>query len=389
MVDENLEIIAGHGRVRAAKEAGMAEVPVIHLKYLTPAQKRAYRIADNKLTENGKWNLEALQLEFKELELSDPAFSLDITGFEIPEIEAIVEGPPAKEADPKLNNVPFINKDEIVSKPGDIWLLGENKILCGDSLKKETFEFLMEDKRARMIFADVPYNVPINGHVCGKGKIRHAEFAMASGEMTSAEFEAFLKQSFTLLKDFSLDGSLHYICMDFRHIKEIIAAGEVYEELKNLCVWNKNSGGMGSLYRNKHELIFLFKNGTAPHINNVQLGSNGRYRTNVWDYNGVNSFGKERGNLALHPTVKPVEMIKDAILDVTKRGDIVLDSFLGSGSTLIAAEKCKRVCYGVEIEPLYIDTTIRRYEELVKRDAVHARSGKTYKELLATKKEVK
>lgn len=234
-----------------------------------------------------------------------------------------------------------------------------------------------------MIFSDYPYNVPINGHVCGNGKVKHKEFAMASGEMSSEEFMTFIKTSSSLMKEFSVDGSLHYFCMDWRHINEIISAGlEVYDSYINLCVWNKNNGGMGSMYRSKHELIPIFKNGTAPHINNVELGSHGRYRCNVWDYAGVNSFGKEQDNLKFHPTVKPVELVKDAILDATKRGQIVLDAFLGSGTTLIAAEECGRICYGIEIEPLYTDTIIRRWEEITGKDAIHTESGKTYKELL-------
>jgi DNA modification methylase len=388
LIGNDNELIAGHGRLEAAKMAGLKEIPAIHLGHLTEAQKKAYLIVDNKLTELGEWSTEKLKLEFQAIESLSPEISLDITGFEMPQIEGIMEGI-SKEADPVINAIPFIPEDEIVAKKGDLWQLGRHYIICGDSLKRETFTTLMGDKKADMVFADPPYDVKINGHVCGKGTCKHKEFAMASGEMSSSEFQNFLKQSFTLLKEFSKDGSLHFLCMDWRHIKEIILAGEVYTEFKNLCVWVKNNAGMGSLYRSQHELIFVFKNGKAPHVNNVELGKNGRYRSNIWSYNGVNSFGKERENLKIHPTSKPVEMIKDAILDVTNKGAIVLDNFLGSGSTLIAAEKVKRICYGIEIEPLYVDTTIRRYEKLTGKDAVHLKSGKTYKELLNTKKEEK
>lgn len=388
LLDDNWEIIAGHGRLEAALQAGMKEVPAILLEHLTEGQKKAYRLADNKLTELGEWDVEKLQIEFQAIEMLSPEISLDITGFGTGELDNIMNIG-AKEADPTENNIPFIQEDEIVSREGYIWLLGNHKIICGNSLLKETFISLMSDKKADMIFGDPPYNVKINGHVCGKGTCQHKEFAMASGEMNSEEFKNFLKQSFILLKEFSKDGSLHYLCMDWRHLKEILYAGEIYDEIKALCVWSKNNAGMGSLYRSQHELIFVFKNGKASHINNVELGKNGRYRTNIWSYNGVNSFGKERENLKTHPTPKPVEMIKDAIFDVTNRGDIVLDNFLGSGSTLIAAEKTRRICYGIEIEPLYIDTTIRRYEELTGKDVVHLKSGKTYKELLAQKKEGK
>lgn len=389
LLDENNEIIAGHGRYLAAQKLGLTEMPAIKLLYLNEAQKKAYRIADNKLTENGKWDFDLLKVEFQDIESLNFECSLDITGFDIGEIDVILDGSLAdKEVklDEKANSVPFIAEDEIVSKDGDIWQLGNHRIICGNSLEKSVYEKLLEDKKADMIFTDPPYNVKVEGHVCGNGKYHHKEFAMASGEMSENEFQEFLTKNFTLLKEFSKDGSLHYICMDWRHIKEIINAGSIYDEFENLCVWNKSNEGMGSLYRSKHELIFIFQNGLNQHLNNIELGKHGRYKTNVWDYPGVNSFG-DNDNLKFHPTVKPVEMVKDAILDVTKRNGIVLDAFLGSGTTLIAAEKSNRICYGIELEPLYVDTTIRRWQDLMKKSAVHIQSGKTYDELLKIKKE--
>ena len=386
LIDEKNEIIAGHGRLLAAKELGLESVPVIRLFHLNEAQKRVYRIADNKLTENGQWSLDLLKLEITELEKLELDFTLDITGFDMADIDIILdESLTDKEhkTDEKVNAVPFIYENEIVSVLGDVWQLDKHRIICGNSLEKETYSRLFEDKKADMIFEDAPYNVKVDGHVCGLGKIKHKEFKMASGEMSSEEFQIFLTKNFNLIKEFSQNGSLHYICMDWRHIKEIISAGsEVYDDFKNLCVWNKDNGGMGSLYRSKYELVFIFKNGKGAHINNIELGSHGRYRTNVWDYPGVNSFGGDKDKLKFHPTVKPVEMVKDAILDVTNRGAIVLDAFLGSGSTLIAAEQAGRVCYGIELEPLYIDTTIRRWQELTGKSAIHSKTGKTYSELL-------
>lgn len=386
LVDENNVIIAGHGRLLAARKLGRDEVPVIKLLHLTEAQKKAYRIADNKLTENGKWDENLLKIEFVELEKLELDFSLDITGFDIADIDVMLDTSLTDKEiklDEKANAIPFIPGDEIVSTLGDIWQLGKHRIICGDSLKKETYERLLEGKKSNMIFSDPPYNVKVDGHVCGNGKLKHKEFAMASGEMTSADFQTFLTTNFSLLKEFSTDGSLHYLCMDWRHIKEMINAGtEVYDDFKNLCIWNKDNGGMGSLYRSKHELVFIFKNGTKPHKNNIELGSHGRYRTNVWNYPGVNSFGGDKDLLTMHPTVKPVEMVKDAILDVTNRNQIVLDAFLGSGTTLIAAEKCGRICYGIELEPLYIDTIIRRWQELTGESAINITSGKSYRELL-------
>jgi len=392
LVDENNIIIAGHGRLLAANHLNMQQIPVIKLSHLSDAQKKAYRIADNKLTENGEWDFDLLKIEFEDLSHLELDFNLDITGFDTADIDVMLDTSLINKEvklDEKANAVPFIPENEIVSQLGDIWQLGKHKIICGNSLEKEIYAKLFDSEKAGMVFTDPPYNVKVDGHVCGLGKIKHKEFSMASGEMSEEEFQNFLSGSFNLLKEFSKGGSLHYICMDWRHIKEIINAGSVYDEFKNLCIWNKDNGGMGSLYRSKHELIFIFKNGKESHINNVELGSHGRYRTNVWDYPGVNSFSSDKNNLKFHPTVKPVEMVKDAILDVTARNDIVLDAFLGSGTTLIAAEKSGRICYGIELEPLYIDTAIRRWQDLTGQFAIHQDTGKSYRELAEAKPEEK
>jgi len=244
---------------------------------------------------------------------------------------------------------------------------------------------LMGKERAAMVFVDPPYNVPIDGHASGLGAIHHRSFPMASGEMDRSEFTAFLRQAFRNLAAFSIDGSLHYICMDWRHLAELLAAGrDIYDELKNLCVWVKDNGGMGSLYRSQHELVFVFKQGSGSHRNNVQLGQFGRNRSNVWHYPGANSFARcgEEGNLlALHPTVKPVAMVADAILDCSARGEIVLDAFLGSGTTLIAAERTGRRCCGLELDAGYVDTIIRRWQVLTGGNACHAASGRRFDDL--------
>lgn len=390
LIDENNLIIAGHGRWLAAKELGMETVPVIRLIHLSDSEKRIYRITDNKLTETGAWDVNLLQIEFSELEKLDLDVSLEITGFDMAEIDLILEPILTEEndkPDEEANAVPFIPEEEIVSKTSDIWLLGKHRIICGNSLEELTYEALFKGQKAVMGFFDAPYNVQINGHVCGKGSVKHSEFAMASGEMSSKEFQEFLTKAMTLQVKYSTDGSIHYQCIDWHHMKEMLNAGlSAYSDIKNLCVWNKSNAGLGTFYRSKHELVFIFKNGKKPHINNFELGSNGRYRTNVWDYAGVNSFGKEKANLQYHPTVKPMEMVRDAILDVSNRGQIVLDAFLGSGTTLIAAEKCGRICYGIELEPKYVDTAIRRWEEITGEDAIHVESGKSYKELLSAKK---
>ena len=386
LIDENDEIIAGHGRYMAAQQLQMETVPVIRLTHLDETQKRVYRLADNKISENGGWNKELLALEISDLE-QIYVDDITITGFEQVEINNLITDT-APAPDKKLNKIEFVPEDEIVTQPGDIWQLGRHKIICANSLDEESFARLLSDKRADMVIQDPPYNVKISGHVCGCGNICHDEFPMASGEMSSEEFTKFLTDNFTLCKKYSNDGAMQYNFMDWRHITEIkTALDSVFGDFINLCVWVKTSGGMGSLYRSQHELCLIFRNGKESHVNNVELGRHGRYRTNVWNYAGVNAFGRHKGDIKLHPTVKPVEMLYDAILDVSKRGDIVLDTFLGSGSTLIAAHKAHRICRGIEYEPMYIDTTIRRFYELFGTDAVHLATGQTYSELLKKKKE--
>ena len=383
LVDASLNVIAGHGRVLACRELGWTEVPTICLEHLTPAQARAYMIADNRLTENSTWDDKLLAESLKELSILDLDFELDVIGFNMGEIDFRIEGLDADVDNDPADVLPAPDLT-VISVPGDLWLLGPHRILCADSLQAESYDTLMAGHLATVVFEDPPYNVAIDGHVGGKGAIKHREFAMATGEMTAPEFTQFLTVVFAHAARYSKKGSIHFQWMDWRHVGEITAAGQVaYTELKNICVWNKNVGGMGSLYRSRHELIFVFKNGTAPHINNVELGRHGRYRTNVWDYRSIASTRRstEEGDLlALHPTVKPVRLVADAILDVSNRGDIVLDAFLGSGSTLIAAQRVGRVCHGIEIDPIYVDTAIRRWQADTGGNAVHASTGETFTE---------
>ena len=251
-------------------------------------------------------------------------------------------------------------------------------------LQESTFTELMGKRRANVVFTDPPYNVQIDGNVCGKGSIRHREFAMASGEMNQAQFVAFLTTSLRLLAAFSVPACVHFICTDWRHMGELLEAGKrSLGELLNLCVWVKNNGGMGSFYRSQHELIFAFKNGKGTHRNNIQLGRYGRNRTNVWEYPGVNTLSSnaEEGKLlAMHPTVKPVALVADALLDCSARGDLVLDGFLGSGTTLLAAERVGRCCHGIEIDPLYVDVAVRRWQRYTGEQAIH-QSSKCFDEL--------
>lgn len=372
LIDDQCGVIAGHGRLDAANLLGLTEVPVIRLTDMTEAQKRAYVIADNKLAENAGWDRAVLAIEIQGLIQIDPLFDIEMTGFVMGEIDVLI-GEQAVAADrAAADRQPEIDLNRpLVTGLGDLWMLGRHRLLCGDATKPESFSRLLGGEKARMIFTDPPYNVRIDGHVCGLGSVKHDEFAMASGEMSEAEFTVFLKTVLGNLAAASADGAIHFVCMDWRHMHELLSAGrQVYADLKNICVWNKTNGGMGSLYRSKHEMVAVFKNGDAPHVNNVELGKHGRYRTNVWDYEGVNTFGKERAALAMHPTVKPVQLIEDAILDCSDRGDSVLDAFCGSGSTLIAAERAGRAGFGLELEPKYVDATLRRFRDLTGEEPV-------------------
>jgi len=386
LIDRNGNVIAGHGRLLACRLLGITEVPTLCLDHLTPAQARAFMIADNRLTEIATWDDRLLAQQLKDLSLIGLDFNIEDTGFEMGEIDlriASLEDPPEATDDP-ADVLPDVPAGLPLSKLGDVWVLGRHRVLCGNALDPASFMTLMGDERAAMVFTDPPYNVPIDGHASGLGAIHHRDFPMASGEMGRSEFIAFLGQACRNLAAFSADGALTYLCMDWRHIDELLAAArEVYGGPINLCVWTKTNAGMGSLYRSQHELVFVFKQGRGSH-RNVQLGQFGRNRSNVWHYPGANSFarGGEEGNLlALHPTVKPVAMVADAILDCSARGDIVLDAFLGSGTTVIAAERSGRRCYGLELDPAYVDTIIRRWQALTSGSARHAASGRGFDDL--------
>ncbi len=380
LVDKDNVIIAGHGRVEAAKQLGLYMVPVIRLEHLSEDQKRAYILADNRLAEKAGWDREILKIELQHLVLVDAGFDVSITGFEMAEIDVLIdEGQDAGKDDP-ADKVPAIEPGPAVTRLGDIWNIGRHRLICGDATDSATYARLLDGATAQMVFTDPPYNVKIDGHVGGLGKVKHREFAMASGEMSEAEFTAFLCLVFVALARYTFDGAIHFVCMDWRHVGEVLASAKTaYGELKNICVWAKSNGGMGSLYRSQHEFVFVFKSGTAPHINNVELGKHGRYRTNVWSYAGVNSFGANRdADLAMHPTVKPVALVADAILDCSKRNGIVLDAFAGSGTTLVAAERTGRRGHAIELDPHYCDVIVRRLARLAGLEAVHAITGETF-----------
>jgi DNA modification methylase len=358
VVDERSVIIAGHGRWLAAERLGLSDVPVIVLRGLSNDQKKALRIADNRIAEDGSWNPELLANELRDLIAAD--FDTELTGFDAIEIDRILAPPAIAGAEDDIPEVPATATTQL----GDLWQCGDHRIFCGDSRDPASFEALMQGQRADLIFTDVPYNIPIPGMVSGAGAKTHANFAMASGEMSAAEFSDFLIQVMGLGREFSRDGSLHYHCIDWRHIADMVVAGrQVFDTLLNICVWAKNNGGMGTFYRSQHEMVAVFKNGKASHTNNVQLGRLGRNRSNLWQYPGASSFSVTRkADLADHPTVKPVALVADAIRDASIPGDLILDPFGGSGTTLLAAQETKRHARLIEIDPRYVDVTLRRFQ---------------------------
>ena len=384
LISDAGEIIAGHGRVEAARLCGMTSVPVLRLSHLNETERRAYVLADNKLALNAGWDKEILAIELQAL--VDLDFGIEVTGFSLAEVDLVLD----EAGDSAPSGTDRAREDEIpplapvaISRPGDVWKLGRHRLLCGDARRAEDYRILMQGEEADLVFTDPPYNVPIDGHVSGLGRIKHREFAMGSGEMSEAAFTAFLTETLRETARVCRDGAIAFVCMDWRHMGELLTAGKaVFSELKNLCVWNKTNGGMGAFYRSKHELVFVFKVGTAPHTNSFGLGETGRYRTNVWDYAGISSLSANRADeQAMHPTVKPVAMVADAIKDCSKRGDIILDAFGGSGTTLIAAETCGRAARLIEYDPAYCDTIVRRYEKVTGKRGVLLSTGAFFEDV--------
>ncbi|MHA7819623.1 MAG: site-specific DNA-methyltransferase [Erythrobacter sp.] len=364
LADPDGNLIAGHGRLRAAKEMGLGTVPVITLDGLTEPQKKALRLADNKIALNAGWDTEILKLELAELSLPEVEVDLGLTGFSPGEIDVVL----SESEDPDDEVIPPVPESPRV-QPGDIWQLGEHRVACGDGRDVAFLQRLVgEGEAIDCAFLDPPYNVKINGHANAKG--RHREFAMASGEMNEDQFRTFLADTLGACSKVSRDGAVHFVCMDWRHMDDVTASVDgIYDDLLNICVWNKGNAGMGSLYRSKHEMVFVYRVGSATHTNNVELGKHGRNRTNVWDYPSVNSMrGSRREDLALHPTVKPVAMVADAYCDVTRQGELVLDIFLGSGTSLIAAERVGRRFRGLDIDPAYVDLAMQRWSDLTGKD---------------------
>jgi DNA modification methylase len=383
LIADDGEILAGHGRVAAARHLGWREVPTLALSKLDEAERRAYVLADNKLALNAGWDQEILAIELQAL--VDLEFDVELTGFSLAEIDLAIDSAGDSQphaVDAPEDRLPPLGTSAICTS-GDVWLLGRHRLICGDARDVQAYETLLAGERVDLIFTDPPYNVPVDGHVCGLGKVKHRDFVMASGEMSEDDFTRFLTASLEPAARLCRDGAIAFVCMDWRHMGELLAAGrQVFDELKNLVVWNKTNGGMGTFYRSKHELIFVFKVGQGEHTNSFGLGDTGRYRTNVWDYAGISSVGANRdAELAMHPTVKPVALVADALRDCSRRGDLVLDQFGGSGTTLIAAEKVGRRGRLIEYDPLYCDTIIRRWQMLTGKKAKNASSGEWFEDV--------
>jgi len=386
LVGENGEIIAGHGRVEAAKLLGLEKVPTVRLAHQNAAQRRAYVLADNKLALNAGWDRKLLAIELQGL--IDIDFDVELTGFSSTEIDLVLdeagEGSPNDPTD-VWDEIPLSTNDPAtaITRTGDVWCLGRHRLICGDARDRVVFDLVMGHERADLIFTDPPYNVPIDGHVTGLGRIRHREFAMGVGGMSAEAFTSFLRLTLGHAAALARNGAIAFVCMDWPHMGELLKAGEaVFSELKDLCVWNKTNDETGTFYRSKHELVFVFKVGAAACTDTVAGGDSGHCRSNVWDCAGVNTLRAGRSeDLAMHPTVKPVALVAEAIMDCSKRGEIVLDPFGGCGTTLIAAEKTGRLARLIEFDPAYCDTILRRYERVTGKQATRAASGMSFEEI--------
>lgn len=383
LIDENYLIIAGHARVEAAKLLGMRDVPTIRLSHLNDTQIRAYMLADNKLAERAGWDHEILAVELDELRIALPEIKmdLDITGFDPGEVDSIILDAKAEQVS-ALDEIPDSNRSA-VSREGEIFVLGSHRLVVGDARDNETFVTLLQSEKVEMAFLDPPYNVRIKGHAGGRGRIKHREFAEASGEMNSDQYAKFLEETLGNCARHTVDGGISYVCMDWRHAGELLKAGKnVYDGLKNICVWTKTSPGQGSFYRNQHEFVFVYKKGEAAHINTFELGQNGRSRSNVWTYPGANTFRAGRlDELKMHPTVKPVSLVTDTMRDCSRRGSAILDAFAGSGTTIVAAEQIGRRAFCIEIDPIYVDVAIKRWQRITGKDAILETTGETFDEI--------
>jgi DNA modification methylase len=375
LIDHDNVIVDGHVVLTEWAALGNDQIAVVVCAGRDPAEIKALRLALGRIPQESGWDKTALKAEFESL--LELGFDMDLTGFDAVEIDMAlaIDEPSAGEVE---DAPPPPSSGPPVAQTGQIWRLGPHKVACGDSRDATLMARLMDGENADLVLTDPPYNVPISGFVVGAG--RHREFAFASGEMTPAQFTEFLHDGLAPSVEVLRDGAIAYVFMDWRHLEELLGAVKALKlTMLNLCVWAKSNAGMGSLYRSQHELVFVLKKGAAPHVNNVELGKHGRSRSNVWTYRGMSSFGAERDELlASHPSVKPLQLVADALKDTSRRGDIVLDPFLGSGTTLLSAHRTGRRCRGVEFDPAYVDLIIARWEAETGKDAILASTGETF-----------
>ena len=379
--------MAGHGRFEAARELGLVSVPALILSDLTPAQRKAFVIADNKLGDMSSFDCELLLENLEEISVEDPDFDLTFAGFAAPELDAMANAKRTRTLNDLREELPAELPKEVVSRRGDIWQLGDHRLGCGDATDTSFINDVIGKQEVGLVLSDVPFNTPIAGMVSGLGKNKHVDFAMAAGEMSRSEFIAFLQNANNAFISHLRNGAMVLLFIDWRNVAEMLDAGSASKfDLKNILVWAKDNAGMGALWRSQHELICAFKHGSGKHRNNIQLGVHGRHRSNVLHYPGMNSPTGGRGKaLELHATVKPVALIADLILDVSNASDLVLDPFGGSGTTIIAAEATGRTAALCEIDAGFTDVAVRRWQDLTNEQAVLAATGETFDDLASAR----
>jgi DNA modification methylase len=378
VIDDNDFILTGHSRVKAAIKAKMKKIPVIRVSHLSDMEKSRYSISHNLLSRLPKLDHEKLARKTEKIHKAGGDKAIKRMGMTMQDFHALMASQTKTKA-MKEGDGNDIASDVQVTKPGDLWLLGNHRLFCGDSRDQESYRILMDGEKARTVLTDPPYNLDISQIKVDRGS--HTNFNMGSGEMTSDEFTDFLRLVIENMADNLIDGGLLYIFMDARHTPEIVQAyADMKLKMLNICIWNKEAAGMGSFYRHQHEMVHVLKKGNASHVNNIRMGKFGNSRSDVWSYPRVKkSFGS--GELSFHPTVKPMQLIADAIIDCSYKGDIILDPFCGSGTTIIAAENTERRGFGMEISPFYCDQIIHRFERCTGQKVIHADSGKSFQAL--------